>query len=433
MVRASQAVIGDPPEPAYEGSPDGGAGGSGTARRGIGAALSGTKTLIRNRQLLWSSLLAGLVLVAHLIAQWAFFILPQSMEWRSFADARLLPSLVLTFAVGLLAMFCLVFLLAGLVLNISSRKGSPVSFFHGLSMARKYLGLLAGGSVVVTLAGFLLLVHPFIVEGVLFVHNPRWLLFVDPYHGYGGLLTSFALTFVAELLAVFCLVFLLAGLVLSISSKKGSRVSFFRGLAMARKNTRTLAGWSVVVALAGTLIFIVGEYSHMLYSAIWVPLFNVLNQFPFYLVYDVDVGRIGIPHMLVGTLILSAINVLLFILTLFVVPLLVLEGKSLKEAVFGSFTLMKKCWGEVAACVLGLGMVVFAALLAYLLFQVTGIYHFESIGSNMYSSLLPGDGWIALGFLYILALSSLVLIVATVGGIASLDLYTSAKDRESAG
>jgi hypothetical protein len=392
------------------------------------------KTLIRNRQLLWFSLLTGLVLVAHLIAQWAFFIFPQSMEWRSFADARLLPSLVLTFLVELITVFCLVFLLAGLVLSLSSKKGGPVSFFHGLAMARKYTRSLAGGSVVLALAGILLFVHPFIVEGVLFVRNPQWMLFVDPYHGYGGLLIWLVLTFVVELLTVFCLAFLLAGLILSLSSKNGGSVSFFHGLAMARKYTRSLTGWSAVLALAGTLIFIAGQYSYSLRSTIWESLFNVLNQFPFYLVnYMPEGGLGGITSMLADTLILSAINVLLFILTLFVVPLLVLEGKSLKEVVFGSFTLMKKCWGEVVACVLGLGMVVFAASLAYLLFQVTGIYHFEIVGSSTYSSLRPGDEWIALGFLYILALSGLTLVAATVGGIASLDLYTHAKNMEHVG
>ena len=39
LVHASQADIVNLPEPAYERLPDGGGGGSGTIRRGIGAAL----------------------------------------------------------------------------------------------------------------------------------------------------------------------------------------------------------------------------------------------------------------------------------------------------------------------------------------------------------------------------------------------------------
>ena len=82
---------------------------------------------------------------------------------------------------------------------------------------------------------------------------------------------------------------------------------------------------------------------------------------------------------------------------------------------------MRNIRGEVAVCVLGLGMVVFAASLTYLLFQVVaGIVALDL-------TWRPGDGWIAAGFLYVLALSILALVAATVGGIASLDLYTSAK------
>jgi hypothetical protein len=39
----------------------------------------------------------------------------------------------------------------------------------------------------------------------------------------------------------------------------------------------------------------------------------------------------------------------------------------------------------------------------------------------------PNGTWFALGLLYDLALFSIAFVVATVGGIAALDLYTSAK------
>jgi hypothetical protein len=41
----------------------------------------------------------------------------------------------------------------------------------------------------------------------------------------------------------------------------------------------------------------------------------------------------------------------------------------------------------------------------------------------------PTDMWIALGLLYYLACFSVAFVMATVGGIAALDLYTSAKSR----
>jgi hypothetical protein len=358
--------------------------------------------------------------------------------------------LVQTFAIEFLTVFCLVFLLAGLVLSLSSKEGGTVSFFQGLRMAKKYLIPLTGGSVVAALAGIQLFVHPFIARGELFVRNPRWLLF-DPH--YAGIPSLLVQTFAIEFLTVFCLVFLLASLVLSLSSKEGGTVSFFQGLRMAKKYLRPLTGWSIVVALAGTLIFIAGMYS---YVPTWLSPFNIISALYFKLAYFLFTVRYTFPFNFVlvpsfyvpnlhpgggewlfswaleCTLILSAITVILFVLTLFVVPLLVLERKSLKEAVLGSFTLMKNIWGEVAACVLGLGMVVFAAWLAFLLFRFSVVDIVWWVAGPMNATFThPSEAWIAAGLLYVLALSGLVFVVATVGGIAALNLYTSAKVRES--
>ena len=336
VARTFQTGFCFPQESAHEGLPDGGgAGGSGMIRRGIGAAFSGMRTLNRNRQLLWFALLAGLVLVGHIIAQGVLFVLLYSTEWQVFF-------------------------------------------------------------------------HPF---------GAQWRSFVDPY--YTDLLISLTIRFAVELSMVFCLVFLLAGLVLSLSSKKGGPVSLFQGLARAKKYSRPLAGYSLLVTLAGTLLFFAFEYSSL---RIWNFLINVLSLYPLYLKdsFARDVMLWGTEAAYGEILIISAINVFLFILTLFVIPLLVLERKSLKEAVSGSFTLLKKIWGEVASCVLGLGIMVFVAFLPYLL---TGIAVFEHGGY----SINPGDAWLAAGILYVLALFSLAFIAATVGGIATLDLYTIAK------
>jgi hypothetical protein len=452
VFRASQIGIVNLSESAYEAGPDGGAGGPGTIRRGIGAALSGTKTLIHNPQLLWFSLLAGLVLAVHLIAQAGLYVMP---EWLFFDDPdSVLPPLVLTFAAGLLAVFCLGFLLAGLALSLSSKKDGPVSFFQALKQAKKYLVPLTGGSVVAALAGILLFVHPFIDQGELFVRNPGWLLFSDLH--FGGLPSLLVQTFAIELLTVFCLVFLLAGLMLSLSSKEGGTVSFFQGLNKAKKYLKPLTGWSVVVALAGTLIYVACMYRYLpawfepfniisaLSSTLSIFLFYVHYTFPFNILLSPTLYIPNLPPIFGGdgwlitwvlenTLILSAITTFLFVLTLFVVPLIVLEGRSLKEAVLGSFGLMKKIWGEVAACVLGLGMVVLAAWLAFLLLRFSVVDIVWWVAGPMYVSFTHhSDAWVAAGLLYICALSFLVFVVATVGGIAALDLYTSAKIREEA-
>ena len=97
--------------------------------------------------------------------------------------------------------------------------------------------------------------------------------------------------FLIEFATLFCLVFLLAGLVLSISSKKEGSASFFVGLAGAKKYLKAIFLWSFVLALAGMLLV-----SIYVYFPTWFPrelwflyifgpfdsfLFSTLSQFPF--------------------------------------------------------------------------------------------------------------------------------------------------------
>lgn len=239
------------------------------------------------------------------------------------------------------------------------------------------------------------------------------------------------LTFAAELATVFCLSFLLAGLVLSVSLRESSLLSFHGGLARAKEHLKPLAGWSLVMALAGTLLFFMSS-GLLPVESTFRPLFD---RFPFRFILLPEIYHIGpaggtfaTEYGLAYTLILSAVNVLLFVLTLFVVPLLVLDRKSLKEALLRSAALMKNVRGEAAVCFLVLGMVVYAASLTSSVFQVL----YGIIAPEMLPFWYPGDAWIAAALIYLAALSCLALVLATVGGIASLDLYRYAKIREHA-
>ena len=348
VVRALQTGSGIPPESAFAGLPDGGGGGSGMIRRGIGAALSGTKTLIHNPQLLWFTLLAGLVLAGNIIAQGALGYLTWIMA-------------------------------------------------------------------------------PYISE-------TEWIV----------------LNFIIEFFTLFFLVVLLAGLVLSISSKKVGHVSFFEGLTGAKKYLKAIAVWSVVLAFAGMLVF-----SMYFYSPSWLPrnnpfphipgtlfgsILNPLAEFPFnpaltpWTFYDpAHAGGIPLtswiyPSGIAQALVFSEVNLILFILTPFVVPLIVLEQKALREAVAGSFILLKKTWDETAACAVFLGVVACGMFLTYLLVQAASgiVTPYEAV------TMHPENTWIALALVYDGALFCFAMVMATVGGIAALELYTSAKTRESA-
>jgi len=268
------------------------------------------------------------------------------------------------------------------------------------------------------------------MAGLFVAHYIIRLLSVYPYDAI-DLPRWFVLTFVTELAIVFCLTVLLAGLVLSLFQKEERPLSFRDGLTRVKGYLRPLGDWSVVMALAGTLIFAaVLSFEVISYPSM---LFPVFNQFPFNFIIlpeNYHIGPMGgtyaIQTGLTNTLILSAINLFLFVLTLFVIPQLVLEKKSLKEAVLGSAALMKNVWGEVVVCVLILGMALFAASLTSLLFAaVHGIVTPEMLLFNY-----PGDEWIAAALVYMVALSGLVFVATTVGGIAALDLYRNAKIRE---
>jgi hypothetical protein len=310
--------------------------------------VSGIKTLIHNPQLLWFSVLFGLVMVGLFIALVAFFIFNPLFT----IETALVPMQILT------------------IILPSSLQIFLIKFLTVLGLA------------------------------------------------------------LIEFLTVFCLVFLLAGLVMSLSSKTGGSVSFFHGLALTKKFVKSLTGWSVILALAGTLLFVACQRSELLSPALSSNHWDISDLVPFNYVFWPDLyavnlpgGARGIRFALTYSLLLTAINMLLFILTLFVVPLIVLGKNNLNVAVSGSLTLIKKAWGEVAVCAFSLGIAVLAAGLSCLLFQSAAGF------TGLDLTWRPGDGWIAAGILYVLALFGLACILAAVCGIISRNLYTFTQDR----
>jgi hypothetical protein len=342
VFRAAQMGIDNQREPAYEGRPDGD-GGSGMIRRGIGAALSGTKTLARNRQLLWFTLLAGLVLAGNTICQGA----------RWYINRTLQPDIIVLyiqdFLLGYATLFCLVFLLAGLFLSIPSKKDGPVSFFEGLWGAKKYLKAIFLWSLDLALVA-LLLERIYVYFAIIWFPHELGFLYTIGDGFFTSTITRFPFNWTLD--------------------------------------------WNMLTEIPGY-----GGRSLLL------------------LIY---------PFGFLETLHFSEITLLLFIVTPFVVPLVVLEQKTLREAVAGSFAMMKKTWAEVAACAIFLGVVVSGVFLTHLLLQaLSGIV-------DPYQTVIfhPPGTWIALAVLYNVALVTVAFVAATVGGIAAQHLYLSAKNRQ---
>jgi hypothetical protein len=180
------------------------------------------------------------------------------------------------------------------------------------------------------------------------------------------------------------------------------------------------------IALIGTAIYVPIHYSGYLHHT----LYPVLDQFPFNFILLPEVfstgpigGTFAMLSAVTSTVVVSGINVVLFILTLFVVPLLVLEDKHLYAAVTGSVTLMKKVWGEIIICFLIFGLGLSIVTITPLLFRLV----YGIVAPDMLLFWYPGDAWIIAALLYMLALCGLAFVISTIAGIATLNLYTYGK------
>ncbi|PWR71692.1 hypothetical protein [Methanospirillum lacunae] len=254
---------------------------------------------------------------------------------------------------------------------------------------------------------------------------------------------------IIELATLFCLVFLLTSLVLSISYKK-DHASFFEGFTRAKKYWKAILSWSLVLTIAGMLLFNIYFYApdwlprnHLfpnILGTLFGSILNLLIEFPFnpiftpYILFDssryggLSLVSLIYPSGIMQAAIFSEINLLLFILTPFVIPFIVLEQKTIREAVVGSFAVMKKTWDEAVACTVFLGVVTFGVFLTYPLVQVASTL----VIPDEFGMICQENVWIALALVYDIALFCFVIVMATVGEIASLDLYKSAKIREIA-
>jgi len=144
--------------------PDGGSAGSGRIDRGMRLAIGSIKILIRNKMLLWFSLMSGLVLLFSLTTTMFIQVLsgvnpfpgtglvtvPQTIQLAQGSPLWL----ILTFTISLISMFFTVYLLAGLITCVSRiLSGTTITLREGLSRAGDHLHSLAGWAIFGALVG----------------------------------------------------------------------------------------------------------------------------------------------------------------------------------------------------------------------------------------------------------------------------------------
>jgi membrane-anchored glycerophosphoryl diester phosphodiesterase (GDPDase) len=102
--------------------------------------------------------------------------------------------------------------------------------------------------------------------------------------------------------------------------------------------------------------------------------------------------------------------------TMFVIPVIILEGKGLAGAVMESLTIIRKTWGEVLLC-LTVWMVIWIVVAVAALIPAISI-GFPSGNMGLINFSI---------FLYLLALMTMIIIYTTAAGILVVGLYTYAK------
>jgi hypothetical protein len=196
--------------------------------------------------------------------------------------------------------------------------------------------------------------------------------------------TWLALTFVFQLVAMFSTVFLLAGLVTCVARLfSGQTATLGEGLSHAKNHAGSIAGWAAIMAVAGT--------SQQFITALYLG----------------DIFLVFISMALIC---------IFGFMTSFVIPLMVLEDRSLVGAVMGSCSLIRRTWAEIILCLFVLWL--FAFVIAFLSLIPAIAIGFPSGNTGLLS--------ITVG-LYMFVLMVLIMIGTTLMGIVLVGLYNYGK------
>ena len=224
--------------------------------------------------------------------------------------------------------------------------------------------------------------------------------------------------FLIELICLFCFTILLAGLVLYRAGNRAQKALTIRE-AFAGVSTRAgpLVALSIAMALTG------------------IFLYEIISQSQFFgkIIYTIDMAVFYLPYAYYfpisfnGGLHISFqilfINIFLFLLMLYAIPIIVLEKKGLVFSLAGSFWLMKKTWQEILGCVLVFGAIVLGvAAIALIIGQSPLLLNHDY---DFFLRMSRGQVLMTVtcyGFIF--ACGVLLAIGSTILGIAVTDLYT---------
>ncbi|MDD4300650.1 MAG: hypothetical protein PHO78_08375 [Methanomicrobium sp.] len=204
-------------------------------------------------------------------------------------------------------------------------------------------------------------------------------------HGYSyaslGYTEELFLTFSIQLISVLSLNLLLGGLLINLSQKEKTGCTGEKKIfSDLKKHIRKIFLWSVLLALAGTVIHGVLTNSPS-YSHIYPALGSVL-YIPF-VYYIPPVVLSAQTHIFIKIF----ISTVLFLATLFVVPAIVTDRKDLFNAALSSFSTIKRTGIEILGCFLIFGALILLISLPQTLISASPAivgydYHFFSVYST---------------------------------------------------
>jgi hypothetical protein len=150
VIRTAPDILGSLTASVNPLEPDPGAGGTGRFYRGIRLAAGSAKFLVRNKQLLWFSLLTSLVILFMFISVFSL-IVSTSYPYKAISYPVFLA---LVFAVQLIEVFCLYFLLTAIIMSVSSGlSGKPVTVREELSRVKVHTRSILVWSIIMAVVG----------------------------------------------------------------------------------------------------------------------------------------------------------------------------------------------------------------------------------------------------------------------------------------
>ncbi len=232
--------------------------------------------------------------------------------------------------------------------------------------------------------------------------------------------------FLIELVCISGLIIVLALLILyRTKGQEHTPAGIREGLASIRNSIGSLAMLSIMMALFATVIHEL-TFNNMVISRIvsgimelfWLP-------YAYYAPHNWTLGAVY-SSALFYSIEIMAVNIILFLAALYLVPVIVLEKRGLVSAIAGSANLLKRTWREVLGCIIvflliALGVIALGILIGQFPALLNHDYDFFINGSRGYLPMM------AACYGFVVACWVLMAAGFSAAGVALSDLYSHAR------